>query len=48
MRSITIRGKPNHVIRNIGSVESVKSVDIPYIPSVSGSVRRIYKNVGTD
>ena len=29
-----IRGKPNHVIRNIGSIKSVRSVDKPYIPHV--------------
>ena len=29
-----MRGKPNHVIRNVGSVGSAGSVDIPYIPYI--------------
>jgi hypothetical protein len=29
-----MRGKPNHVIRNIGSIGSVGSINIPYIPHI--------------
>ena len=29
-----MRGKPNHVIRNVGSMGSVGSIDIPYIPYI--------------
>ena len=29
-----MRGKPNHVIRNVGSVGSVGSIDISYIPYI--------------
>ena len=29
-----MRGKPNHVIRNVGSAGSVGFIDIPYIPHV--------------
>ena len=29
-----MRGKLNHIIRNIGSVGSVGSMDMPYIPYI--------------
>ena len=29
-----MRGKPNHVIRNVGPIKSVGSVDVPYIPHI--------------
>ena len=29
-----MRGKPNYIIRNVGSVGSVGSVNIPYIPYI--------------
>ena len=29
-----IRGKPNHVIRNVGSVGSVGSINIFYVPYI--------------
>ena len=29
-----MRGKLNHIIRNMGSIEFVKSINIPYIPYV--------------
>ena len=48
-----MRGKPNHVIRNMGSVGSVESINIPYVlyiphvPTFTMGRRWIYKELSS-